>query len=451
MGGGGSKSSQIFHPPQDKLFKLTACVGLTRDEYSQTKRLSNAPFYSVFFTGNTYLEIYANIINTIITTSAAVAAPTATATTTVTSDTTDTTDTTTTTSTPSSSATTTTSAALTALAAAVASVAPQQMPGPVYMFSSIDQQTNIVQCYMYFPSINKTNMKKWENYAEVGKYHSWMSRLIHNPLYSFSAESSCKKYTNDQYGLVYGCSTETGDACMQSKAAHGRMQIYSNDKKTFQYPSVYFKANILDCTDHRVSPYIDCSTLMTNVLAAGSEIYATGNAPIPLLKSPSNTATFVFMDTLFAIVLNGATVNFARRIHGIYKTKAVIEDEYFNISSSSGPSSEEDPLYALKITSQNALQPIALVLDDDGSLSVIDRNNTKSLVIGADGQLAPGVTETGADPVDVGDINAMDANTDADIDGTGGNGEGGYDDVADFKFRLERLRDAIQQHMQGRT
>ena len=391
MGGGSSRSasSYVYHPPQDTLFKQVACVGLTRDEYSTTHRLASAPFYSVFFTGTTYIEIYGKIIATLT---------------------------------------------------AKASTQPQQqpMPGPVYLLTAIDKQTNIIQCYMYFPSINKTTMQKWRTYAEVGLYHSWMSRLLSNPLYSLKADTSCKRYTSDKYGMVYGCSTEDTDTknmCMQDTKAHQRMGIYANNKKQFQYPSIYFSAKQINSADARVNTSIDASELMNNIIAANSEIYATDNALNPVRVSPSGTAKLVFTNTLFQIALVSGKVIFSRTLHGVYQTTGIVEDEYFKISSASGPSSSDDLIYALKITTQDAVQPIALVLNDDGSLVVIDRNNKISLAIGADGTLAPGIVESGIDaPSAVGDG-----------DGNG-NGGGHYDQVADFKMRLENLRGAIQQY-----
>lgn len=392
MGGGGSKPE--YHPPQDTLFISVACVGLTRGEYSTDERLSKAPFYSVYFTAKTYIDALAKVLDTVRQTSAKYAA------------------------------------------AATPPVQSQQIPGPVYLFNSIDKQTQIIQCYMYFPNISKTTMQKWYNYAEAGRNYDWIHRLLYHNLYSLPADSSCKRFTKDDYGMRFGCSTETRDDCMQDSRVHKRMKIYSDKKKSFEYPSVYFRANLINSADPRVSQYIDSAELAMNVLG-GNDIPATDDLTSPQLLSPSHTAKLIITDTAF-VIFHGSRVVFSRAIRGKYQTRAVIEAEYFNIYSASGPSASEEQVYALKITSEKTPQPIALLLDDDGSLSIMDADNKKSLVIGADGNLAPGCVEFGADPNDpLAMVNAnliAAANADASANAHARD-EDLYDDVADIQMR----------------
>ena len=74
--------------------------------------------------------------------------------------------------------------------------------GPVYFLTARDPKDGTLECFLYFPSMNK-NKERYRNYIELGTSHRWMQTLIYSrtfarksvPLKAKSRESTkCENY-----------------------------------------------------------------------------------------------------------------------------------------------------------------------------------------------------------------------------------------------------------------
>lgn len=391
MGGKGSKPEPVY-PPPDSIFLDLGCIGLTRQDYSgDNGRLASAPFFSIRIDATSYEDMLSKIILTLQNSH----------------------------NDPESDA---------------------LITGPVYMLAAYDLEKRAIECYLYFPSMSK-KQQKCASYYELGIYHRWMYRLLNNSMYKRIPHSSCKVHvpvgvTNvkkgDPSSFIYGCRTDKSSRCMQSESVHKGMGIFDSKKKPPEYPDVYFRMYRINHLDERVSSRFAAGTLTRlarNILPSGMDLSAGCNSMLV-----SNNSMFAFMLTSrkFGIyrLPNGVqcktstwTKLFEQRIKGYYNTKMVIEDSFLNAYSSLTQNGTETNIYSLRIARDDTRSALALVLGDDGSLSVFDKNNVSVQIVNADGTLDTSVTN--------------DEGTHAET--VNGNWKE-YDEIEDFRRRMLNLR-----------
>lgn len=199
--------------------------------------------------------------------------------------------------------------------------------GPVYLLIALNIDDNTMECYLYFPSMQK-NGKPWGSYYMLSFYHRWMYTIMYSSSFSVKPFTSCfqrkglPNYTpfggsgfykknlnlgtsedgryiqpvtrnvdsyklnayilnedyNDIGSLPLGCVTVT-DRCTQSDSVHRAMNIYddrknnermitnSEDKRVvnskYGYPMVYFRSYMLNYSDPRIVNYFNRNSFDT--------------------------------------------------------------------------------------------------------------------------------------------------------------------------------------------
>ena len=191
--------------------------------------------------------------------------------------------------------------------------------GPVYLLVAQDNQTKILDCYLYFPSMTKDCML-WPNINYLGLAHNWMHLLLYgngtrmqwcfkNDKFAGLSEytdkslsktyqgfknpclngySKCKQTFNPMrsrknYGIfhiyknttfypkeqqmedrfMFGCKTDDVNnpySCQQSQQAHKAMGLYDKkdkNKSKDQFPVAYYHAYALRFSDSRIIKYIN--------------------------------------------------------------------------------------------------------------------------------------------------------------------------------------------------
>lgn len=198
--------------------------------------------------------------------------------------------------------------------------------GPIYLLTAYNKKDNIIESYLYFPSMTK-EMKPWNNYNTLGMNHSWMYSILYK--YRYHPYSSCNirlgkrlsdgiynklidlkkqnklkspddlltefndpktlatssSYISSQqitqafeHGLKQGCVTRDFDnnMCFQSDAVHRGMGIYRDGLNSRAYPAVYFTTYKLNLDDKRINYLINPNSfkdLQRNVIVEGIDIY----------------------------------------------------------------------------------------------------------------------------------------------------------------------------------
>ena len=193
--------------------------------------------------------------------------------------------------------------------------------GPVYLLVAQDEDTKLLDCYMYFPSMTKDS-RLWPNANYLGLAHNWMYILLFGTgsriqwcrsndafpgLFKFSTNDDsvntkapgfpggpnpcmngytrCKQTFKempywDRYNWVgwykntyfyptqqpienrfmFGCKTTNPNnpyACQQSKEAHQGMGIYDDHKSADEYPIAYYHAYSFRFSDSRINSFIN--------------------------------------------------------------------------------------------------------------------------------------------------------------------------------------------------
>jgi hypothetical protein len=435
MGKKHSKPEYIdVYAPPDPIFIDIGCLGLLRYEYSEQDRMGSAPFLTVSFKAATYREMFTKVLLHLekVATKIKVADPKA------------------------------------------------LIPGPVYLFSAYDFELNNIECWLHFPNLNKKTGTLYQTQYERGVYNRWMHRLITHSMYKMNSSPACKyhlkynrtKLPKDQQSkkppvepvmpsssrktkyvrvpsvqgetntFMFGCRSTESARCLQSKSIHKKMGIYKDDKKPFHYPNIYFRVYRLNTSDARVKSFFDPTSmtrLVRNILPAGLDMNV---GCLSGLVSPNNMYSFAVGNRRFGLYRNmdlkACSTNrvaiYERKFKGYMNTRMVIEDSILMVYSQPGEGSSEQPVFSMRIAPQNAELPLALVLEDDGSVKVYDRNNKSSELISSEGQLR--LTD-GTEYDMLEDKDSM-----------------GFDTVAEYKRRLENLHAylrSINVFIQGAT
>lgn len=307
--------------------------------------------------------------------------------------------------------------------------------GPIFLLTAYNQKDNIIESYLYFPSMTK-EMKPWDNYNTLGMNHKWMYNILYSNRYQaysscsirlgtrlwdglynelnklkaqnklknpedlaplFNAANVTPPVINQAYehGLKQGCVTRDFDnnMCYQSDAVHRGMGIYRDGLNSRAYPSVYFTTYKLDLDDKRISNLINANSfknLQKNIMIDGNDIYPGCSY---MLISPSQKyyltlgemSLILFYNTegvdLFEYCFNNKIPLKNVPINGkIFQdckiTRAIIEAGYLNIYGISDFDQEniEELLFTLLLT-KNLSYSISLILTDKGELNVINNNN----------------------------------------------------------------------------
>lgn len=446
MGKRHSKPKPPVYPPNDPFFVNIGCTGLRQSDYL-TPRLESAPFLYFKFSVSTYEELLDTVITTIskispnganfqagnirprdFTPQEFMRSQQAAA----------------------GAATGATSAGAAATASAVASSAQKgaRAPpiyeingpderlvyGPIFIMSAYDFQEQLIEAYLYFPSMTK-DMKPWNNYNVLGANHSWMYRILYNYQYRFIPYSSCSNHIGKRppedtintlikykksldasvdmsknpgviksvddsysYGFTQGCVTKDFDknSCMQTDTVHRGMGIFKDGMNSGGYPAVYFTTYKINLKDKRIVDLINQNSfesIQRNILCEGTEMYSgcQYNLISPNQKYFLTLGNFSFVlyyntDTTPANDLNESCFNKkspkkAVPLNGkIFKTatctKILVEDGRFNIYGifDNDPDETESILFAINLTNDLSY-PISVILTDDGNLLVYNTNN----------------------------------------------------------------------------
>jgi hypothetical protein len=389
MGKKHSKPEYIdVYAPPDPIFIDIGCLGLLRYEYSEQDRMGSAPFHTESFKSATYQEMFAKVL-----------------------------------------------VYLDKVATKIKAADPiARIPGPVYLFAAYDFELNNIECWLHFPNLNKKTGLTYKTQYERGVYNRWMHRLITHSMYKMNASPACNyhlKYNRTKLPedlqskppyiepvvpsssrktkyvrvpsvqgetntFMFGCRSNESARCLQSKSIHKKMGIYKDDKKPFHYPNIYFHVYRIDSSDVRVKGFFDSTktktTLVRNILPAGLDMNV---GCLSALVSQNNMYSFAIGNRRFGLYRNmdlkACSTNrvaiYERKFKGYMNTRMVIEDSILMVYSQPGEGSSEQPVFSMRIAPQNAELPLALVLEDDGSVKVYDRNDKFSELISSDGQL----------------------------------------------------------------
>lgn len=423
MGKKHSKPEYIdVYAPPDPLFIDLGCLGLLRYEYSEQNRMGSAPFHTETFKANSYQEMFTKVL------------------------------------------------------VHLEKVAKLQVPiadslpliqGPVFLFAAYDFEINNIECWLHFPNLNKKTKTLYQTNYERGVYNRWMHRLITHSMYKMNPSPACNwhmKYNRSKLPVdqqstepavepvmpsssrgtkyvrvpseqgetntfMFGCRSTESARCLQSNSIHKKMGIYEDDKKPFHYPNIYFHVYRIDSSDPRVSAFIDqksATTLVRNILPAGLDMNV---GCLNSLISENNMYSFALGNRRFGIYRNrdlkacsnNRDAIYERKFYGYLNTRMVIEDSVLMVYSQPGEGSSEQLVFSMRIAPQNAELPLALVLEDDGSVRVYDRKDNPSELISSDGNLNSNVSGGSGT-----EYNMLEDNM-------------GFDTIAEYKRRLENL------------
>lgn len=456
MGGRSSrpKTQHIYEAP-DPLFQDLGCIGMTRNDYSFENRLTSAPFHHVKLSARSFYDLRRQIITYLGGSDPSYALN---------------------------------------VPVPVFENKPNILYGPVYMLNAYDKEKNSIECFLYFPNISKDG-EKWTNFYQQGIYHRWIYRLLFNPMYKVTPYSSCSirlaaappvreptqpppsknnvstatanttyrlplpKGTDGQMErkgkniftykqgeprtLMHGCRTDKTEYCKQNDNIHKQMGIWTKEKKGAHYPSVYFRVYKINIRDVRLKGRIVVTadspdSIVRNILPMGLDMYV-GCASMMVSKNGlfvlplGNTRFGIYMNKTPVLCSNDNKLPIiARSFPGFYGSRMIIEEGALNIYSAANQSAEEGIVFSMNIVPIEFEAPYAVVLEDDGSLSVYDRLNTKAVLIDAYGNMNPTLT---------GDTSGKD------LFGKGKNGSwndsygtGVFDTVEDYRQRLLNLK-----------
>lgn len=355
----GNRASAPVFPTLDPMFISLGCTGLYRHEYDYP-RLDLAPFLYYRIKVSTYTELIARILEIMRTLPPMDGEP------------------------PPPPAT-----------PEDLQTALKRIHGPVYMFVAFDPEKGTIEAYLYFPSMTKEG-KKWHSLHFIGLAHSWMYRLIFSPDYNILLpHTNCALRVSDpkdskSMGMMLGCRTEMSYSCVQSKRAHKMMRIYHRRKPITYYPAAYFRVYQLDLADPRLAKYVEDDSmkeLRRDILSSDLDMFSgcrymlisenrkyfmvLSNSWLTIFYSYGNES----LEGLCRFNLIPATSIPVRmiRFQGQMNSRMVIENGELTIYSDIWD--DETIVFAKKVVLEGSRGPYALVLQNDGSLVIIDANN----------------------------------------------------------------------------
>jgi hypothetical protein len=220
--------------------------------------------------------------------------------------------------------------------------------GPVYLLVATDPNTNLIEAFLYFPSMTK-DKKKYRNYIELGNSHRWMHTLLYSRTFARKPAgliagsrptTKCERYNmNPKEPIKYGCRTDTssGDAniagaCKESRDVLSEQGTYKDGSGTHSatedfdamdygseevtsekayYPSVYFHTYRIDTSTSNPSlaPYMNASgfdTLQLHIMVSGMDFYYGCDY---MLISPNNRIMLNLNKDSFSLFVNANKFN----------------------------------------------------------------------------------------------------------------------------------------------
>jgi hypothetical protein len=372
---------------------------------------------------------------------------------------------------------------------------PFYLMGPAYIIMSNDKDTNkFIEAYIYFPSMTK-DAQPAPNYDFLAKSHQWLNRFLYDNIYTITGSPGCEQacfgtpnaVTSSRKGCnthqtIYACGCRT-DSDKQASCYDRKSQARKEIKKinldgspgsTIKGPPIYYqyttyRINIghrmIRNYFHKDSP----RSLVLNVVPSNWNIFPgckysflsrnrqfftrfeTTFLPIPgTRRGRGKRATMEYepatrfglhytrKDDIPELCKKKRVPQFSRPLFIVqlpgYPKRAAVEGLMLNLYTSDdkalfGP---EELAWSIQIATDDAQEPIAMVLLDNGRFDVYDKNNKSVLNPNFAKYVETGKSTfiqgaglatmyTGAKPED-----------------------GEYDPVADYARRLEMLRNWLR-------
>jgi hypothetical protein len=212
------------------------------------------------------------------------------------------------------------------------------------------------------------------------------------------------------YGLQYGCSTLNfgqENQCLQSDGVHRGMGIYMDGYNYRGYPAVYFRTYRLNGNDVRLINNISkdktksFSRIQRNLLTSNVQIY---NGCQYMLISNNMKYFMSVGESSFVLYYNPGGFDLSEAcfkkktpkgilpMHGkVFRNKTVsyliIEDGNLNIYGYRNDDSEKFDLLIHSMKLMSDPDPVTLMLNDNGSLSVYDKSNKVGKVLNLDNNM----------------------------------------------------------------
>lgn len=421
----GKNCSKLAYPPVDPIFQDIGCIGMLRYEYSEQKRLEKAPFFTIKFNAKDYGNMMDQMIDAL---------------------------------------------------RYISQSTSDGIEGPVYFAAAFDHEQNKIEAYLLFPNIQKTSKDKYRNVYERGVSNRWMGRLLTSSMYRVKPPAYCsfhnkydvsqskyatlpptnppttkqrsikckpqvyevtnpKNKQGDPISFMYGCRTDASALCYQyTRSEFKSMGIYDSKKKPYHYPNVFFHIYKLNEAEPRITRFIRVGSptfISRNILPSELDLYVGCRY---MLLSDNRQYCLALGNKKFGIYRNvdmsECSTNlvpvFERTFNGYTKTRLIVDSNMLYIYSEPSDNDTERQVFSMKIAPDDAKPPIALMLEDDGTLAAFDKNSKKTIVIDNKGQSNSSLTNTNG----AAQSNVL--------------GSDGFDIVAERKRRLMNLYAYLQ-------
>lgn len=362
---------------------------------------------------------------------------------------------------------------------------PYVLIGPAYLLVSNDVDNNFIEGYLYFPSMTAAGRPS-PNYDFMGKSHQWLNRLLHNEMYvakGKGCEQTClgstseitqdknkQCDTNVSY-LSCGCRSDNPDrpACFHDptkdtgefKSKHYRLKETKHPGEPIYYQYVAYCVNIDHTSIKQFFTPDSPKNIVKNIIPSNWNVF-TGckyglisnngtyhsrlETTFQQVPGSYKGGTYEYMPMAkFGIYRNDSedtvalcqTNNMPKRSTLVaaitcmgYPTRLTIEGPSLKLYVTDEPPEpipkSEKVGWSIKIASDKAKQPIAMVLLDNGAFGVYDIENNDA------------ISSAFTDYID-----ASLSNNDALLEDSGGD-HGEYDPIADYQRRLKQLRDWLR-------
>lgn len=365
---------------------------------------------------------------------------------------------------------------------------PYYLLGPAYLILSNDADSKMyIEAYLFFPSMTK-DMKPSPNYDFLGKSHQWLNRLIRDNIYS-AKEGGCEQscfgtpqfVTTKREGrcntrqTIYACGCRTDSdnvkSCYDKRREYRKEITKLNMDGTIGgklrgqpifYQFTVYRVDIKNPILSNLFTKDSSPNLMLNILPSEWNIFPgckysflsrsgryftrfeTTMLAVPgTLRGRGRRATmeyepatrfglyFSLTDDIPALCRQKRVPRAARPLFMIqmpgYPKRATIEGKMLNIYTSEEKAlfGTEDLSWNMQIATEEAEEPIAMVLLDNGRFDVFDKSN-KSVISLAFSKYV----ETGQATF-IKDVMRTGLSTDD---------TGEYDPAVDYARRLEMLK-----------
>lgn len=353
------------YSPLETLFTPIGCSGLTYAEFGadMADRLNKAPFLSYKITSSNYPDFMEQVLSILMGIRSSGAAG----------------------------------------LAAYTGADSKPLYGPVYMLAGMNAETNAIEAFMYFPSLQKDG-RPWQTYTMLCFYHRWMYTMLYSKGMNVKPIGNCVKRVKNA-PVTFGCYSTTGK-CNQDERTLKQMGIFDRKKSrdydksnpvTYGYPVAYMRSYIINSKDQRVREFYNKNSfpsLQLNAIVPDFEVIAgcefilvsQGYTFFMMLE---NSSISIFRNKIGADIVSACSrgVDLKKvgerfktiRFPGRFDTRMVIEDNVLNVYSKPTRGSSETLAYSIALVKDpsNVQQPIVLLLNDEGALVVYDKNNVE--------------------------------------------------------------------------